>query len=410
MAGTDKNGKGFSFGLKGLTQWVLHWADTPYAAPMLGVLSFAESSFFPIPPDVLLIPMGASRPDRAIRFGTITTIASVLGGMFGYLIGMMFFDTVGIKIIEFYGLMDKYFLFREWFDKYNFAIIMVAGLTPLPYKVFTITAGVAGVNFPVFVLGSVVSRSVRFMAESVVCYYGDFFSDKIFKMPVRDALIKYINWFAGIMAVLGVAGFITVKLALPGSEVRIDREVALPGGRTAATAFFSTPDQADKHKRNYSLVLALEGGTVEAAIPGGPFAEPSRGDAALLDITTAAGDLVLAPVFYSDLPPPEKGTDGHMVFFLAGESGLSYLERLDFPKYRLGLDGSWSEGKVGMKAGEADDPHGFMVVVEDISHAGSKGGLDFVIEKRYRCLLDGGVLRQTGVEEKKLPPTPGGGP
>lgn len=394
MAGNVEGGFFLVRWFRWLYQWMMHWADTPQAAPMLGVLSFAESSFFPIPPDVLLIPMAISRPDRAIRFGAITWTASVLGGIGGYLIGWLFFDTVGIKIIEFYGVMDKYFLFREWFDKYNFAIIMVAGLTPLPYKVFTITAGVSVVNFPVFVLGSILSRGIRFMAEAVVCYYGDFFSQRIFKMPIRDVLDRYINLFMTLMAVLGVAGFLVVKMVLPGSDVDITSEAALPGKESVAVNFRSEESATQKHAFEYRLVLAQGGSTVGAAVPGGPFAEPSRGEVELYHFDAGKGGLLIAAMFYSDLPAGEHGTDGHLVFYLFREGELTFLDRLDFARHRLMEGGAWQEGKVELTQ-EGPKP-AVTVVVKSTRHAGAKKGEASTEQKKYQYRLAGKRLIRAG--------------
>jgi len=387
--------------MRRLYQWVMHWADTPHASHMLGILSFAESSFFPIPPDVLLIPMAVSRPDRALRFGAITSLTSVLGGMLGYLIGLMFFDTLGIRIIEFYGVMDKYFQFREWFEEYNFAIIMVAGLTPLPYKVFTITAGVAEVNFPVFVLGSVLSRTTRFMAESAVCYYGDFFSKRIFKMPIREALDRYINLFAISMAVLGVAGFLVVKMALPGGEVHIEREVPLPGGGSGRAVFKSVPDKEVKGTFEYLLTLSANGGTMSARIPAGPFTEPSRGEAALFMLPAAKDRLVLVAVFYSELTPPQYGTDGHAVFYLVSEHGLAYLEQLDFTRYSLLEEGAWLEGRIEIAADETNGKNEILARVKTVKHPGSRGGREYVRGRCWRYGLRAGKLELIEYKEEK---------
>jgi membrane protein YqaA with SNARE-associated domain len=383
MAGTsnkpedtgEKKGFFLTRWFHGLYQWVMHWADTPHAEKMLGILSFAESSFFPIPPDVLLIPMGISRPDRAIRFAAVTSVASILGGMMGYVIGFYLFDAVGIRIIEFYGYMDKYILFQEWFEKYNFAIIMVAGLTPLPYKVFTITAGVAGVNFPIFVLGSVLSRSTRFMAEGIVCYYGDFFSQRIFKMPIRDVLDKYINLFGLSMAALGVAGFLVVKVVIPGYEVDISTQIN-SSGASSAVMLHSSPSDADSHKLDYTLTVEIDGSSISAEIPGGPYLVPSRGEASINHVIPGSGDAVIATTIFYNRPAPEKGTNGQADFFLLREGKMTHLESLIFPGYELQEGGVWIEGSLDyLSAGEMDGAKEMIEVrLLTISHAGLKGG------------------------------------
>jgi len=354
MAGkSEKSGFFLTRWFRALYQWVIHWAERPNAEKMLGVLSFAESSFFPIPPDVLLIPMGVSRPDRALRFGAITSVTSVLGGIAGYLIGYLFFDTVGIEIIKFYNVADKYWQFREWFDQYNFIIIMFAGLTPLPYKVFTITAGVAAVNFPIFLLGSILSRSTRFMAEGVVCYYGDFFSQRIFKMPIRDALDRYINLFGIAMAVLGVAGFLVVKVALPGSEVDICKDLERQSKTRAC--FWSTETGEHKESFLYHLSFIEDGSTVDKLQFDNAYLKPSRGKARLDEIRLDSGETILAAVFYQDLPGEDNmGTDGRLHLYRINGRKLHLIHTQSFPKYRMGEQGAWQEGQVEVKHHEGE--------------------------------------------------------
>jgi len=401
----DKSGFILTRWMRGLYQWVMGWADRPNAEKMLGALSFAESSFFPIPPDVLLIPMAISRQDKAIRFAAVTSVTSVLGGMVGYLIGWAFFDTVGIKIIEFYGVLDKYYLFREWFEEYNFAIIMVAGLTPLPYKVFTITAGVAGVNFPIFVLGSVVSRSTRFMSEGVVCYHGDFFSEKIFKMPIKEALDKYINLFAVGMAALGVAGFLVVNMVLPGSEVDIEKRFELSRGTVEVTAhFYSAESEEDKHLFNYRLTVARDGSTVGAEVPFGPYPEPTKGKADVRLIEFDSGRAIVAAVFYYDRELSDddldasaiKATDGQAALFLLYQGKLTYLNRITFPRYVLGGGGDYTEAKLAgfevVKDGGGDGSF----FAEIVSRRHTSGGEDDGSEekKTLHYKLEKGALLQ----------------
>jgi len=378
MAGKVETAGGFFLTrwVRRLYQWMMRWAETPHAEKALGAVSFADSSFFPIPPDVMLIPMSIARPDRAIRFGIITSVTSVLGAMFGYLIGYLFFDTIGIKIIEFYGLMDKYWTFREWFEKYNFAIIMVAGLTPLPYKVFTITAGVAAVNFPIFLLGSTLSRSTRFMTEAVVCYYGDFFSKKIFRMPIREALDRYINLFGILMAVLGVAGFLVVKWALPGAETHVCREIKSDAALPAEVCLWSVPEPEDKTLIQYRLGLGLDGDAVEEIIPGGPLPKPSRGEPELYLLEPAPERRQIAAVVYYDLPGDERGVNGKIAFYQLRDDRLSYLDQIEFPRYRLGERGAWSEGRVEVRTENRDrEPDlEIVVLIETIHYVGARGG------------------------------------
>lgn len=150
---------------------VMRWARHRHAPWYLGGLSFAESSFFPIPPDVMLAPMCLAQPHRAISFATLTTLASVLGGMLGFLIGMLAFDMIEPMLIA-SGYNEKYLLARDWFAEWGFLAIFVAGFSPIPYKVFTITAGVIGMAFLPFVFASFVGRGARFYLVALLMRWG----------------------------------------------------------------------------------------------------------------------------------------------------------------------------------------------------------------------------------------------
>ena len=142
--------------------WCLAAADRPYALWLMGLVSFVESSFFPIPPDTLLIPMSLARPERAWSYATLCTVTSVAGGMLGYAIGAYLYDTVGHWLISLYGYGDKVEAFREAYARWGSLIILVKGLTPIPYKIVTITSGFAGYDIRLFILLSLVSRGMRF--------------------------------------------------------------------------------------------------------------------------------------------------------------------------------------------------------------------------------------------------------
>jgi len=144
-----------------LYDWCLGLARHRYASRYLAGLSFAESSFFPIPPDVMLAPMSMARPERAMFFAIITTLASVIGGLFGYLIGHFAFDLVEPWLHEL-GYWEKYLQVRGWFDVWGFWAILVAGFSPIPYKVFTIAAGTLSMSLPLFIAGSFIGRGGRF--------------------------------------------------------------------------------------------------------------------------------------------------------------------------------------------------------------------------------------------------------
>ena len=148
--------------IKRFYDWVVQWAHTPYGGWALFILAVCESSFFPIPPDVLLIALGMAIPKRSVRYALICSIGSVIGGCLGYLIGWQFMASIGHKIVEFYGLSSQFEVIRNLYADYDAWAVGIAGFTPIPYKLFTITAWAVDINFVVFVLASVVSRSARF--------------------------------------------------------------------------------------------------------------------------------------------------------------------------------------------------------------------------------------------------------
>ena len=189
--------------LRKLYDWVLHWAETPYAVPALFILAFAESSFFPVPPDVLLIALAISIPTRAFKYALVCAIGSVLGGMVGYLIGYSFMEAVGNRIIEFYGFAQKWSQVGELYNKWAAWAVGIAGFTPIPYKVFTIAAGAFKIDFPTFVLASAISRSARFFLVGGLIYF--------FGAPIRNFVDKYFDILAIVFTVLLVGGFILIK-------------------------------------------------------------------------------------------------------------------------------------------------------------------------------------------------------
>jgi membrane protein YqaA with SNARE-associated domain len=148
--------------LRRIYDWCINAAGKPHASWIMGIVSFAESSFFPVPPDVMLIPMALARPDKAWFYATLCTLTSVAGGILGYLIGAVLYDSVGHYLIQLYGYGDKVEAFREAYNEYGAWIILLKGLTPIPYKIVTITSGFAGYNIFLFVILSVVARGMRF--------------------------------------------------------------------------------------------------------------------------------------------------------------------------------------------------------------------------------------------------------
>jgi membrane protein YqaA with SNARE-associated domain len=175
-------------------------ADKPHATWLLGAVSFMESSFFPVPPDVMLIPMAVARPDRAWFFATVCTLTSVAGGVLGYFIGAVLYDSVGHWLIQLYGYGSKVEAFREAYAYWGTWIILIKGLTPIPYKLVTITSGFAGYNFFLFVVLSLVTRGMRFYALAFLLNrYGD---------QARAIIEERLTFWATSFAVVLVAGII----------------------------------------------------------------------------------------------------------------------------------------------------------------------------------------------------------
>ena len=150
--------------LRRLYDWCIAAADKPYATWLMGAVAFLESSVVPVPPDAMLIPMALARPERAWFFATLCTLASVAGGVLGYFIGAALYDSVGLWVMNLYGLTDKVEAFREAYAQWGSWIILLKGLTPIPYKLVTIASGFAGYSFVMFVLLSLVARGMRFFA------------------------------------------------------------------------------------------------------------------------------------------------------------------------------------------------------------------------------------------------------
>ena len=191
---------------KKMYDWVLHWAETPYAVPALAILAFAESSFFPVPPDVLLIALALSIPKRSFKYALTCSIFSVLGGLLGYLIGYALFETVGKVILNFYQVWDKFEYVRMSYEKWGPIMLAVAAFTPIPYKVFTIASGVFKMNLIPFVVISILGRSARFFLVATLIYF--------FGPPVKKFIDKYFDLLAVLFMVLLIGGFVVVKWVL----------------------------------------------------------------------------------------------------------------------------------------------------------------------------------------------------
>lgn len=194
--------------IRRLYDWVLHWAETPYGSWALFFLAFAESSFFPVPPDVLLVALGISVREKAFKFALICSIGSLLGGLFGYLIGYEFWNITSHFFFTYVpGFSEHTFdLVQELYKKYDFLIVFTAGFTFIPYKIFTISSGVFQINLFLFLLASALSRSARFFLVSLLIWK--------FGPPIKDFIDKYFNLLATLFIILLILGFILIKYAL----------------------------------------------------------------------------------------------------------------------------------------------------------------------------------------------------
>ncbi len=183
--------------------WVLSWAATPHGAIALFVLSFAESSFFPIPPDVLLIALVLGARARWWPLAANCTVASVLGAVVGYAIGMFLMEAIGLRIIAFYHAEAYYEQVKAWYLAYDFWIVFVAAFTPIPYKVFTITSGAMDMHLLPFLAVSVVGRGARFFLVAGLLY--------LFGPPIKRFIDRYFDLLAILFVVLLVGGFLVIK-------------------------------------------------------------------------------------------------------------------------------------------------------------------------------------------------------
>jgi membrane protein YqaA with SNARE-associated domain len=192
--------------LRRLYNWTMAFAGHRHATRALAVVSFTESSFFPIPPDVLLIPMVLANRHKAWVLAGICTAASVLGGILGYMIGSLLYESVGAWVIQLYGYGDKMDAFRQSYAEWGTWIILIKGLTPIPYKIVTITSGFAGYDFLWFVLLSAITRAGRFFLVAALLYrYGE---------PVRSFIEKRLEMVTAAVAVIFVGGFVLVRYVI----------------------------------------------------------------------------------------------------------------------------------------------------------------------------------------------------
>lgn len=186
--------------LRRIYNWCIAAADKPYALWLLAAVSFAESSFFPVPPDIMLVPMALAKPQRAWLYASVCTLASVTGGVLGYAIGYLLYDSVGHWLIHLYGYGDKVEAFRASYAQYGAWIILLKGLTPIPFKIVTITSGFAGYNIWLFILFSIITRGGRFFFEAILLHrYG---------ATIRHQIEKHLGIWVALAAVGIVAGFL----------------------------------------------------------------------------------------------------------------------------------------------------------------------------------------------------------
>lgn len=192
--------------LRKLYDRTLKLAEHKKATHALFLVSFAESSFFPIPPDIMLVPMALADKSKAFKYAAIATIASVLGGIAGYMIGWLFYDLIGKPILELYGFSDKFQTFTAKYNEQGAAIVLFAGITPFPYKVITIASGVTQLSFIVFIMASIVARGARFFLVCGLLYW--------FGPPIKSFIEKYLGILTTVFMIMLIGGFVLIKYVI----------------------------------------------------------------------------------------------------------------------------------------------------------------------------------------------------
>lgn len=189
--------------IRRLYDWTMGLASAPYALWALAVVSFLESSVFPIPPDVLMIPMIIARPSRAFLIAAVATISSVAGGLAGYWIGSELFDTIGQPVLAFYGKEAYFDDFAARYNEYGAWAVLIAGVTPFPFKVITITSGATGLNLGVFLVASIIARGLRFFIVATLLWK--------FGAPIRNFIERRLGLMFTLFMALLIGGFILVR-------------------------------------------------------------------------------------------------------------------------------------------------------------------------------------------------------
>ena len=197
------SGEGQACVIRRLYDWMMRQASGPYAERALALVAFLESSIFPIPPDAMLVPMVLARPERAWRIALVATAGSVVGGLAGYAIGHFLFESLGEWIIRVYGLGGKFEQFRATWNEWGVWIILIKGLTPIPYKLVTIASGVAGFSLPLFIVTSIVTRGLRFMMVAALLRW--------FGAPIRRFIEERLTLVTTGFAAMIVLGFVALR-------------------------------------------------------------------------------------------------------------------------------------------------------------------------------------------------------
>jgi len=186
-----------------LYEWVLSFSERPHSGRALFVVALAEASFFPIPPDLLLVPLAIGSPRRAPWLATICTLGSVIGAILGYFLGLKFYEIIGFRVVEFYSAGDQYAQVKELYDRWDAIAVAVAGFTPIPFKVFTIAAGLFEVSFLPFLLAALVSRGARFFIVGGLIYF--------FGPAIQGFINRYFNILTVVFFILLIGGFVFIK-------------------------------------------------------------------------------------------------------------------------------------------------------------------------------------------------------